>query len=453
MGQPPHYHGRYGVESTHSGVRVGVGQQHDKTGADVTRERRQELLAFLFECESLAQGMVSAAPNSALMEHAVALCEGYLKTMLDMHHVWQRLQRAQEQGSDLKAQLEKMQTVLQEVSQQASRNAHRDQNKEAQARYWNTVGGLIDEVLRLSRQQTPISPPTRRTPEDPEPTPTTRVQDGHCEPASATLVPKAPSPFPGQQAALQLTAHLFGKFKASLGGRDMRRWPRGKGLKIFKFLLLHRASPVSRERLMETFWRDTEARAARNNLNVALYHLRQDLSRYHKTFPFVSHHDGYYQLNTELAIWVDVEAFDHAIHSGQQHDARHETVLAITAYRNAEGLYQGDCLQEDTHEEWAALISQAYRMKYLSALDYLGKRMLENGDYQECVTLWHKAVTLDSCNEQAHRRIMHCYLQMGQRQMALRQYQLCAESLKKELGLEPTPQTRQLLEQIRHASR
>jgi DNA-binding SARP family transcriptional activator len=334
-------------------------------------------------------------------------------------------------------QLEQMQGVLQEVAQQANHNAHRDQSKVAQARYWNTVGGLIDEVLRLSQHQT--EPPPLKRPEVPDPPP--------LAPAKTTQRDTtAPTP-------QQLSAHLFGKFKASLNGCDINRWPRGKGLKILKFLLLYRSTPISRERLMETFWPDTDTHAARNNLNVALYHLRQDLSRYHKSFPFVHYRDGYYQLNTELSTWVDVEAFDQHLRVAQQHDARHETTLAISAYRDAEALYQGDCLEDDLPEDWAALISQAYRLKYLGVLEYLGAHTRENGDYQECALLWQKAVTLDSCNEQAHQRIMYCYWQMGQRQMALRQYQICEENLQKELGLEPTQQTRQLLAQIRQTDR
>lgn len=431
------------MESTQIDTKAGVRQTNNNAGADVgnTSQRQQELLGFLFECESLAQDMVSATPNSALMEHAVELCEGYLKTMLDMLQVWQRLQRAQALGSDLQTQLEQMRTVLRDVSQQASRNARRDQNKAAQARYWNTVGGLIDEVLRLSRQQQqsllhamPDSKPTAD-------------MTSNC--------PCGPEPEIHQQEqtqpALQLTTHLFGKFKASLNGREIKRWPRGKGLKILKYLLLHRSVPIPKERLMEIFWSDTDAHAARNNLNVALYHLRQDFSRYHKTFPFVHYRDGCYLLNPELAVWVDVEVFEQYIRTAQQHDARRDIAQAISAYRSAEALYQGDCLLEDRHEEWAALLSQAYRLKYLNVLEYLGARTLEAGDYQECAALWQKAVALDNCNEQAHQHIMRCYLKMGQRQMALRQYQLCEEALKKELGLEPAAQTRQLLEHIRQA--
>lgn len=392
--------------------------------------RQQELLEFLFKCESIAQDVVTTAPNNALMEHAVDLCEGYLKTMLDLHQVWQRLQQTQAQESDIGAQLQKMHVVLQDVARQAERNGV----NHTQARYWLSIGKLIEEVLRLSQQAPqpviPISPET--TPVQP---PEKGAAECDCEPAGDN--------------ALQLTVHLFGEFNASLNGRSISRWSKGKGQKIFKYLLLHRTTPVPKERLMEIFWPDADARAARNNLNVSLYYLRQNLSRYHKTFPFVLYRDGCYFLNTELSIWLDVEMFDRYIRQAQQHRARHEIAEAIAGYRCAEALYQGDCLLDENGDEWALLLSQSYRMKYLNILEYLGDRLLENGDSQECVSLWQKALGLDNCNEEAHQRIMYCYLQMGQRQMALRQYQLCETALQKDLGLKPSAATRQLLEEIR----
>ncbi len=416
------------------GVTKGVGQQ-------------QTLLDRMFECESLAQHVADTTRSNALMEHAVELCQNYLRTMLDKQHDWQRLQRTEARETDLEAQLER----IQEASRQSIRGST-VQDADKQTRYWDTIGSLITEVLQLSHQKMPhqnqASPPA--TPLLPAKTPSAQ-EKCDCKPSIETDDPIT-TPSAQQELGMKLTAHLFGEFKANLNGREIKRWPRGKGLKIFKYLLLHRSIAIPKIRLMEAFWPDIETQAARNNLNVFIYNLRQDLSRYHKTFPFVCYQNGNYLLNADLSIWVDVEAFDQHIRSAQQHDARHETGQAVAAYRYAEALYQGDCLQEETHDEWAALIRQAYRAKYQRVLEYLAERLLEAGDYQECASLWQKAVALDSCNEEAHRHIMYCYLQMGQRQMAMRQYQLCAGALKKELGLEPSPKTLQLLEQIRQAN-
>ena len=52
-----------------------------------------------------------------------------------------------------------------------------------------------------------------------------------------------------------------------------------------------------------------------------------------------------------------------------------------------------------------------------------------------------KLVMEDNCYEEAHRRLMECYLAQGQRHLAVRQYQTCAETLREELDLAPSEET------------
>ena len=44
---------------------------------------------------------------------------------------------------------------------------------------------------------------------------------------------------------------------------------------------------------------------------------------------------------------------------------------------------------------------------------------------------------------------MRCYSRQGQRPLALRQFQICAEALRTELDVEPSPATAELYERIR----
>ena len=44
---------------------------------------------------------------------------------------------------------------------------------------------------------------------------------------------------------------------------------------------------------------------------------------------------------------------------------------------------------------------------------------------------------------------MRCYSRQGQPHLALRQYRACVEALQAELGVDPTPATTELWEQIR----
>jgi DNA-binding SARP family transcriptional activator len=46
---------------------------------------------------------------------------------------------------------------------------------------------------------------------------------------------------------------------------------------------------------------------------------------------------------------------------------------------------------------------------------------------------------------------MRCYLAQGQRHLALRQYQMCTETLRQELDLGPSVETEQLYQSIASA--
>ena len=55
----------------------------------------------------------------------------------------------------------------------------------------------------------------------------------------------------------------------------------------------------------------------------------------------------------------------------------------------------------------------------------------------------------DPCREDAHRQAMRCYVRLGQRAQAFRQYNLCCQALSTEFDVQPEPATVALYEQIR----
>jgi DNA-binding SARP family transcriptional activator len=50
--------------------------------------------------------------------------------------------------------------------------------------------------------------------------------------------------------------------------------------------------------------------------------------------------------------------------------------------------------------------------------------------------------------EVAHRGLMRCYYRLGDRSAAIRQYQVCAKTLREELGVSPMSETEELYRQI-----
>src|SRR5262245_62181611 len=59
-----------------------------------------------------------------------------------------------------------------------------------------------------------------------------------------------------------------------------------------------------------------------------------------------------------------------------------------------------------------------------------------------------RLLALDALQEAAHRTLMQLYVETGRRAAALRQYQLCQTTLRRELKAEPEKETTRLYEEI-----
>jgi DNA-binding SARP family transcriptional activator len=120
----------------------------------------------------------------------------------------------------------------------------------------------------------------------------------------------------------------------------------------------------------------------------------------------------------------------------------------MTEYGVAEGLYQGDFLEEDLYEDWPKVQREHIRAAYLDIADRLSEYYIQQGEHTAAIALCQKTLVRDNCHEEAHRRLMRCYLAQGQRHLAVRQYQTCTQALREELDLTPSEETVELYQRI-----
>lgn len=267
-----------------------------------------------------------------------------------------------------------------------------------------------------------------------------------------TLPGMKPVPLMLKSAEKQVSADLgvccFGPFRTYQRDQPVQEWVSRKGKSIFKYLIAYRDRPVSKEVLMDLIWPDTPPEAARNNLNVAIYGLRQSLRQAGLPESAILYQDDCYLINPELTLWVDVEAFSAHVAQGRDDEKNGNMLAAMREYRLAEALYTGDYLEEDRYEDWPLAERQSLKETYMAVVQRLCQSYYEQGDFTACVAEAHKVLAADSCREIAHRWIMLCYAQQGQRYLAIRQYQDCVDALDDELGIEPSPETTRLYQDI-----
>jgi DNA-binding SARP family transcriptional activator len=251
------------------------------------------------------------------------------------------------------------------------------------------------------------------------------------------------------EADYRLEVYTLGSFQVYFNGELVENWSSRKGTHIFKYLLFNREHPIHKEVLMEQFWPDSDAEAQRNNLNVAIYGLRQVLRDNDSEFSHVLFQNDCYFLNPDMDIWLDADAFSKRYQAAQKLAKQGDMSAAVTEYAAAEMLYEGLFLPEDTYEEWTESLRQRLEMEYLDTLDQLSRQYLETNDYAACANMCQKMIAAEACSEDAHARLMRCYRRQGQIHLALRQYDRCVKLLDSELDIEPSDELTSLYEKIR----
>jgi DNA-binding SARP family transcriptional activator len=245
-----------------------------------------------------------------------------------------------------------------------------------------------------------------------------------------------------------LTIHLLGAFRAAINDKPIIDFPHGQARAIFKYLVYHHQQNIPREVLMDIFWPEADPESARNSLNVAFYNIRKAL-RTVMDFPVVLFVDGAYGLNPEVDVWVDVEEFDTYIRMAHKLETEGQINKAKVKLEIAANLYQGDFLAEDLYEEWAIYTRERLRAQYLDTLSRLCRIYYHQGQYTACAALCQLILKYDHCHEEAHCRLIRCYGRQNQYHLSIRQYQVCADALQNELGIEPGSETVKLYERAR----
>jgi TolB-like protein/Flp pilus assembly protein TadD len=233
---------------------------------------------------------------------------------------------------------------------------------------------------------------------------------------------------------------LLGGLEIAGGGATARASLTRKAKALVAYLALQDGRSQSREKLAELFWGNSAEEQARANLRQALSSLRKALNRDGATY-LVTNGDQISLAGPDIDL--DVALFEHLV-----------AEATPDALKRAAALYKGDLLDgfslnEDSFEGWARAERERLRHLACDALTKLIAHCDEIGDTERCVETAARLLTLDPLREAAHRILMRAYAAQGRQASALKQFETCRDILKRELGVEPEPETVALYRDIR----
>jgi DNA-binding SARP family transcriptional activator len=229
--------------------------------------------------------------------------------------------------------------------------------------------------------------------------------------------------------AQSLRVRLLGAMDLQLGEQRLQL-DSARAESLLAYLLLHRDTPQSRQRVAFQLWPDSTEQQAHTNLRKVLYNLRRALpgsDRWLEIGPRTL------QWRAGAPLWLDVEYFERALTEGRLGEAV--------------DTYTGELL-EGRSDEW--LVSERERLAalYLEALERLARQHERGRRWAEAIRCAEQVVAHDPLREEGHRLLIRLCHAAGDRARAVRAYHVCASTLERDLGIEPSPETRATYESL-----
>src|SRR5215218_3512151 len=248
-----------------------------------------------------------------------------------------------------------------------------------------------------------------------------------------------------ESTAAQLVVRLLGSFRVAVGDRPLpdSAWRRKRAADIVKLLALEPTHRLHREQIVEALWPDLDPDAAANNLRVALHRARQRLEEAGgPPGAFLSRDGDSLVLASPDAANVDVDAFEQAVAAAWRSTDPAASELAVD-------LYGGELLPENRYEEWCESRRAALRAAYLTLLARTSQLYEQRGELGRAIATLERATTAEPLAEELHVELVRLLALTGQRRRAMEQVVRLVRALKRELGAEPQPATRELALAIR----
>ena len=258
----------------------------------------------------------------------------------------------------------------------------------------------------------------------------------------------------GVDLSARLALHLLGAPRLELDNALIAA-NRRKTLALLAYLAVNRWQH-HRDYISAMLWPDYDQAKAYTNLRHILWEIQQAIGEgwivaHRDTISLIAD-DDHSSSPMGRVVWVDVARFKSLI---TQSRAQKDVSLRISLLSDAVKLYRNHFLtgfslkDAPNFNEWAMAESEELRHQLAWALTMLTDDHCSLGQAETAIPYARRLIALDPLNEASHRQLMQVYIQSGQHNAALKQFQICERILRKELGVDPQPETRALYKQIR----
>jgi predicted ATPase/DNA-binding SARP family transcriptional activator len=230
---------------------------------------------------------------------------------------------------------------------------------------------------------------------------------------------------------------VLGPLEAEVGGRVV---PLGapKQRALLALLLLHANEVVSRERAIDLLWGDEPPASAQNSLQVYVHGLRKLLGRQR----IVTRGAGY--VLVIAAGELDLQRFDRLVAEARHALEAGSAASAAERLEEAVGLCRGEPLADLPFDAFSEPARERLRERRLAAEELRTDAYLALGRHERLAGELEALVAQNPYRERVWGQLMLALYRSGRQADALDAFQSARRLLADDLGIEPSPELREL---------
>ena len=237
-----------------------------------------------------------------------------------------------------------------------------------------------------------------------------------------------------------LEVRALGTGRVLLNGRSVDNWDGVLPRSLFFYLV--DKGMTTRNDIFETFWPNLSIREATNVFHVTKRKISEVLG-----VDLTIYWSGFYRISPEIELSYDVVQFSELLQSSviEPPDS------AANMLRRAVWLYRDDFLMS-LNADWVAERRQELSQSYSEALIGLAKAVEHQGNADEALGLYLRALKTSPQREDVALTIMQVYQESGHYNDAIAVYRRLQNELEQNLGVSPARHLRELAQELEYVT-
>ena len=241
----------------------------------------------------------------------------------------------------------------------------------------------------------------------------------------------------------------LGAFHLSRGGTALGESGKAqrRPLELLRALVALGGEQVAKEHLADLLWPRIAGDSAQRSLTTTLHRLRKLLG----DPAAIVLHEGRLTLDRRL-FWVDAWALEAAIDELEEAlrrpGASDDTSEIRAIGERIMDLYRGPFLAFEVDDTFAIALRDRLRQQFVRAVTALARRLAAAGEHEQAIGCCERCLEAEPLAEGLYRQLMQCHAELGRRAEAIEVYERCRRALAAAHGVEPSAETRQVVERL-----